>query len=99
MKNTILVLMLSFAMAGCGTMKNTSGMLKLSGTIEKLEMSTFQYGTHVLKQDSKTYALRSDKVKLDDYLNKPVTIKGTKVEGYPVENGPEFIDVQEVSAK
>ncbi len=101
MKKTLILLMLGFAIAGCGTMKekNTNGIVQLSGKIEKLEMSTFQYGTHVLKQGKKIFALRSTKVQLDSYVDKEVIIKGVKVEGYPVENGPDFIDVQEVSAK
>ena len=101
MKKTLILLMLGFAIAGCGTMKekNTTGTVQLIGKIEKLEMSTFQYGTHVLKQGEKIFALRSTKVQLDAYVNKEVTIKGIKVEGYPVENGPDFIDVQEVSVK
>ncbi|MEJ2884750.1 hypothetical protein [Pedobacter sp. GR22-6] len=101
MKKTLILLMLGFAVAGCGTMKEkkNAGTVQLSGKIEKLEMSTFQYGTHVLKQGEKIFALRSDKVKLDTYVDKEVTVKGLKVEGYPVENGPDFIDVQEVTVK
>ena len=101
MKKTLILLMLGFAMTGCGTMKekNVGETVQLNGKIEKLEMSTFQYGTHVLKQGEKLFALRSAKVNLDSYVNKEVSLKGVKVQGYPVENGPDFIDVQEVSAK
>lgn len=81
-------------------MKNNSGTtIRLTGKIEKIGMTTFQYGTHLLKADAKTYALKSASLNLDTYLDKQVTIKGNKVEGYPVEGGPEFIEVTEVKEK
>lgn len=82
-------------------MKNSSGTsaITLTGKIEKIGMTTFQYGTHLLKADAKTYALKSANLNLDTYLDKQVTIKGTKVEGYPIEGGPEFIAVTEVKEK
>ncbi|ARS38931.1 hypothetical protein CA265_04245 [Sphingobacteriaceae bacterium GW460-11-11-14-LB5] len=64
-----------------------------SGTIEKLGMTTFQYGTHLLKADNKTYALKSANINLDTYLDKKVTIKGRKVAGYPLDGGPELVEV------
>ncbi|SER86998.1 lipoprotein [Pedobacter rhizosphaerae] len=97
------ILYLSFFVAvlsACSTMKNNSGTtIRLTGKIEKIGMTTFQYGTHLLKADAKTYALKSASLNLDTYLDKQVTIKGNKVEGYPVEGGPEFIEVTEVKEK
>ncbi|WP_412468006.1 lipoprotein [Pedobacter sp. KLB.chiD] len=92
----ILVLALFIAViAGCSSIKGTNdnASVTASGTIQKLGMSTFQYGTHLLKADNKTYALKSETVNLDAYLDKKVTIKGKKVEGYPVDGGPELVDV------
>lgn len=92
----ILVLSLFVAViSGCSAMKdaNHTGSVTASGTIEKLGVSTFQYGTHLLKADNKTYALKSGSINLDTYLDKKVTIKGKKVAGYPVDGGPELIDV------
>ncbi|GGG93839.1 hypothetical protein GCM10007422_03910 [Pedobacter zeae] len=76
-------------------MKNggNSSVVTASGTIEKLGMTTFQYGTHLLKGDNKTYALKSASINLDTYLDKKVTIKGKKVAGYPLDGGPELIEV------
>jgi len=92
------ILILSFfvaALSGCTTMNNSksAGSIIVSGKIEKLGMSTFQYGTHLLKADNKTYALKSASINFDNYLNKEVTVKGKKVAGYPVDGGPELIDV------
>jgi len=92
----ILVLSLFVAViTGCSSMNtaNKGAAVTASGTIEKLGMSTFQYGTHLLKAENKTYALKSSTINLDTYLNKPVTIKGKKVAGYPVDGGPELIEV------
>lgn len=92
----LLLLSLFFAIfCGCTSFKdsNTAKQATATGTIQKIGMTTFQYGTHLLKTENKTYALRSDAIKLDEYLNKKVTVKGKKVKGYPLEGGPELLDV------
>ncbi|WP_293307037.1 hypothetical protein [Pedobacter sp. UBA5917] len=92
----ILVLSLFVAViSGCSSMKdaNHTGSVTASGTIQKLGMSTFQYGTHLLKADNKTYALKSGSINLDTYLDRKVKIKGKKVKGYPIDGGPELVDV------
>ena len=101
MKKTIFLFILVSTIVGCKTIKPSSekNVLILKGTVEKMGMSTFQYGTHLLKADNKTYALKTATIKLDDYVGKEVSIKGSKVEGYPVENGPELIDVKKVVIK
>ncbi|MFC3559412.1 hypothetical protein [Pedobacter jamesrossensis] len=72
---------------------NTASRITATGTIEKIGITTFQYGTHLLKAENKTYALKGGSINLDQYLNRKVTIKGGKISGYPLEGGPEFIDV------
>ena len=101
MKKLLFLLFIAFAMISCNTAKQagSKGLVKLSGKIEKLGMTTFQYGTHILTVDAKTYALRSSKVDLNAYVDKEVTLKGTKVDGYPIENGPDLIEVEEVTSK
>jgi hypothetical protein len=91
----ILILSLFVAVICSCTVKNsgTSAHVTATGTIEKLGMTTFQYGTHILKADHKTYALKSEQINLDSYLGKKVTITGKKVDGYPLEGGPELIEV------
>ena len=94
MKKVIFLLVLISTIISCKTL-NHSGVkneLTLKGTVEQMGMSTFQYGTHLLKTGSKTYALKTTTIKLDDYVGKEVSITGSKVEGYPVENGPELLN-------
>ncbi|MCZ4244341.1 lipoprotein [Pedobacter punctiformis] len=95
MKKMIALALFVAVLSGCSSMNNntTGRSVTVSGTIEKLGMTTFQYGTHLLKAENKTYALKSDVIKLDDFVNKPVTIKGKKVAGYPLEGGPDLIEV------
>ena len=71
---------------------------KAEGTISKPQTTNYMYGTHVLQpENSKTfYALMSEEVDLDKYLNKKVEIKGHKMKGYPVGYGPEYIKVMKV---
>lgn len=100
MKKILVLLITGLIMSGCSCIKQSPGnVIQLSGKIEKLGMSAFQYGTHVLKSGTKTYALKSSKVNLDNYLDKQVMIKGTKIAGYPVEHGPEFIEVTEAGVQ
>ncbi|NTE05658.1 hypothetical protein G6M26_20685 [Agrobacterium tumefaciens] len=81
--------------SGCTSFKdsNTANSATATGTIQKIGITTFQYGTHLLTTENKTYALKSDAINLDQYMNKKVTVKGKKVKGYPIDGGPEFLDV------
>ncbi|TKC57550.1 hypothetical protein FBD94_19915 [Pedobacter hiemivivus] len=101
MKKIVLLLVVGLAIAGCSTVKSGTdqNLVVLQGKVEPLGMSTFQYGTHVISAADKIYALKSSKVNLKDYEGKEVTVKGLKVAGYPIDGGPEFIDVQEVTNK
>ena len=87
--------------SACGTVMPTGSknVVQISGTIEKLGMTTFQYGSHLIKSGNRTYALKSNKVNLNSFMSEEVRLKGTRVEGYPIENGPELIDVTEVDFK
>ena len=98
MKQIVLLLIVSFAIAGCSGTKPVAdkNLVILSGKLEALGMSTFQYGTHILNSGGKTYALKSSKLDLKSYEGKDVIVKGLRVVGYPVDGGPEFLDVQEV---
>ena len=67
------------------------------GVIQQQGMTTYQYGTHVLKDGTKTlYALMSKSQKLDNFVGKKVKITGTLVDGYPVDGGPDFVEVTDV---
>ena len=94
MKKILIFSLFVAVISSCTSMKDsdTANRVTATGTIQKLGMSTFQYGTHVLKTANKTYALKST-FSLDPYLDKRVTIKGKKVSGYPLEGGLELVDV------
>lgn len=80
----------------CKNQNSNSALMEITGIIEPAWMTTWQYGTHTISTDDEFYALRSEKIDLAKYEGKKVTLKGERVEGYPVDNGPVFIDVTEI---
>jgi len=101
-KNTILktaVIFFALLFVNCdGDVNSASYGVTATGIIKQQGLSTYMYGTHVLLDDGgKTlYALKSDTMRLDDYLNKKVSVKGDLVSGYPVDGGPDFLNVKAV---
>jgi hypothetical protein len=35
-------------------------------------------------------------VNLDDHINQNITVVGYKIDGYPVDGGPDYIEVEEI---
>ncbi len=79
----------------------TQVKVMLSGTLSKPEVTSYQYGTHLLKGnilDGKpnnlrkvvNFALKSDSQNLDAFIGKKVIITGTKIAGFPIEGGPDY---------
>ncbi|PLW92203.1 MAG: hypothetical protein C0592_11985 [Marinilabiliales bacterium] len=66
--------------------------IEVSGTLQQQGITTYQYGTHICGG----YALRSNTIDLDLYVGQYVTVKGEKVPGYPVDGGPDYLEVEEV---
>ncbi len=68
------------------------------GIIKKQGMTSYMYGTHVLvNENGRTlYALKSDRIGLDSYVGKKVAVSGELIPGYPVENGPNYLNVGSV---
>ncbi|WP_316807231.1 hypothetical protein [Pedobacter agri] len=101
MKKIILLSLFAVIMSSCGSMRSAASgeTVSIEGRITKLGMTTFQYGTHSITYGGKPYALRSSSLNLDTYVDRQVTLRGTKVEGYPLEGGPELIEVSEVVMK
>lgn len=69
-----------------------------TGTIERLGITTYQYGTHAATDEASGafYVLSSDVVDLDAYTGQRITFYGTLVPGYEygqVEGGPPLVDV------
>lgn len=97
----LFTLFMSVSLSGC-TKENTADTIKetypfrFKGLVKKPEVTTYMYGTHTISNEGKTYALKSSTINLDTYINKTVTVKGTKIKGYPVDGGLEYVDVKEV---
>lgn len=85
-----------FALTLTNCEKNSSLEITATGIVQEQGMTTYQYGTHVL-QGEVMYALKSDVIILNNYVGKMVTLKGVKVEGYPVDGGPDYLRVIEVT--
>ena len=52
-----------------------SGLCEITKTKKKQGVTSYQYGTHVMSD----YALRSNLVILEDFINRDVTIIGYKI--------------------
>ncbi|MFD2518201.1 hypothetical protein [Salinimicrobium flavum] len=74
----------------------TTGKMEITGTIEQQGITSYQYGTHTLTNEETFYALKSETVNLDDYLDREVTVVAEKIEGYPVDGGPDYLLVLEL---
>lgn len=82
--------------ATCNSTSGNDNSMEITGTIEAIQMTSWQYGTHTISNDTIFYALRSAKVDLVGYEGQTVTIKASKIEGYPVDGGPEYLEVEEI---
>ena len=69
---------------------------EIKGVIAVQGITTYQYGTHTLTTDAQFFALRSATIDLDQFVNQMVVIRYEKIQGYPVDGGPEYLEVLEV---
>jgi hypothetical protein len=74
-------------------------MMISDGFIVETTSSYYQYGTHTLQTNTGDvlYALRSNSVNLYQYNDTYVKIKGHLINGYPVDSGPEYLDVKSLT--
>jgi hypothetical protein len=98
MKMLYAPLLILFLCLGCAADNFRDDTVQATGTMEKLEVSYFMYGTHVLRSQGGDilYALKSGSQDLAAFENRKVTITGTRIEGYPVSGGPEYLEVIQV---
>ncbi len=75
---------------------NTETLKQYEGTIEAAGITSYQYGTHILRNESDWYALKSDTIDLTNYEGREVTISASVIEGYPVDGGPVYLNVQKI---
>jgi len=90
----IIILSLIILTGGTACDKEST-QLEITGIIQLQGITTYQYGSHII-QSEKLYALKSSTVNLDNYINQTVTIVGEKVDSYPVDGGPDYLNVTEV---
>lgn len=98
-KTLILALLFSLVFISCEKSKYVS----FEGVIEELEVTTWMYGTHIIYgteangTENVRYALRSDNYELSEFLLEPVLVEGYLIRGYPVSDGPEYINVDAIA--
>lgn len=80
-------------------MSNDQALVQAEGIIQPQGMTTYMYGTHILVDLSgeTLYALQSSTLDLSKSKGEYVDILGTKVPGYPLEGGPVYLDVTNIS--
>lgn len=95
MKKLFLLFVLLLFFTSCNSIVDSNGINEKSGTLRKIEVSTWMYGTHTLDDESgrPVYALTSKTIDLSLYENKKVVVSGDLVKGYPVDGGPVYLNV------
>ena len=86
------MLMIGLGSNSCSQNSENTDLIKVTGTIEALGMTTFQYGTHRIEK----YVIKSENIELQEFLNEKVTISGKIAEGYPIEGGPILLIVEKI---
>ena len=96
MKYFLFVFVIAIFLSSCKSQINAPDNA-ITGTIQKIEASTFMYGTHTLSDSNgKTlYALYSSKINLDMYNHKKVALIGVD-KGGGVDGGPPYLEVTNV---
>ncbi len=89
-----LIILMSGLLLSC--QKEESDIKKITGIISETGITTYQYGSHTISSDDGRFALRSSLVNLNDFVGEEKTIVGKLIDGYPVDGGPEFIEVEEI---
>jgi hypothetical protein len=97
----LMTILMFITVAGCSAEEDPSENYSVTavGTIQKSGFTTYMYGTHILRDNNGQilYALKSDNINLDGYVDiKNITVKGSLIRGYPVEGGPEYLDVKKI---
>ena len=75
--------------------RSRSELRTVKGRVEAAQVTSFMYGSHILYDDSgeRMYALTSNTVKLSQFEGQNIQLRGKLKEGYPVDNGPPYLEV------
>ncbi|MBZ9628852.1 hypothetical protein LB450_12125 [Psychroflexus sp. CAK1W] len=68
-------------------------MSEYKGLLQAQGITSYQYGTHTLQTKDSLYALKSERINLDNYIGKTITLTAEPIEGYPVDGGPGYLNV------
>ena len=92
----ILIVVIVLPVGSFGADSKNPGEVTATGFIKKQGITTYMYGTHVLLDDNgqTLYALRSNTIDLNKYINRKVTVRGSLVNGYPIDSGPNYLNVK-----
>jgi len=92
----ILTLAIVLPFASFGATPSKPGEITATGFLKKQGITTYMYGTHVLLDDNgwTLYALRSNAIDLNKYINLKVTVRGSLIDGYPLDFGPNYLNVK-----
>ena len=82
-------------LSACGS-KQASEENRYSGLLKPTGITSYQYGTHRLETKDTFYALKSEKINLEEYENERIEITATPVKGYPVDGGPVYLNVTRI---
>ena len=91
-KSLFIGIIICLSVISCDKDDINTDNVEITGTILKQGITTYQYGSHTISG----YALRSSSITLDDYINQNVTVVGHKIDGYPVDGGPDYIEVEKI---
>lgn len=92
---SVFIILIISITSSCGS-RNTQMEHTYTGTIEAAGITSYQYGTHLLRTDDEEYALKSENINLKDYEGKKVMITAKKIDDYPIEGGPVYLSVLKV---
>jgi hypothetical protein len=94
----ILIMVVILPVAVFGADESKPGEVTATGFLKKRGITTYMFGTHVLLDDNgrTLYALKSDTIDLNKYINRTVTVRGYLVVGYPIDSGPNYLNVKSI---
>ena len=94
----VLLILIIMFLTACGSYSSDPVEITAVGTIKEQGTTTYMYGTHILINDigQTSYALTSDTINLDNYIDQEVTIKGDLVDGYPVDGGLDYLNIKSI---